>query len=177
MISILPCTLEDSSKCASAIEMFRFSIYLFLPKFGFKREDFEKPITMNPTVAFSSGINYQVAKKRRIFFKENIIYDDKMDFFPVTEKARFVEIDNIEVNNYPRPDATVHCTKKQVATFTCVPYIQLEFRPSGKITKITRSYKKLLSVFGEIGGTSKTFFTVASIAMIVLGGLILRKRK
>lgn len=177
MINILPCSLEDSTKCGKIENLVELSIYAFLPKIGFNKQNFQNPITMSPTVGFSFPINYQMAKKRKIFFKESRIYDDRMDFFPTKEKARFVEVDYADEYTYPRPGTPLHCTAEEVMTFTCMPYVQLEYRPSGKIVKITRSYKKLLNVFGEIGGTSKSFFLVASILLYLLGRFLFKKKR
>lgn len=177
MIRILPCSLPDLSECASPEEIYQMVIYLFLPQFSFDRKNFKNPVQMNPVVALTLPLNFATARRKEIFLKVNEIYDDTKDFFPVKKNTEFVQIDTTTDSQFPRVGLQAHCTLEQIATLQCINYIEMRYQVSGKIKKITRNYKKLLSVAGEIGGVSKTFFFVSGITLILFGKYILKKKR
>lgn len=177
LVQIFPCSLKDKTQCATPAEMLQFSIYVFLPNYSFDRKNYENPVKMSPGIAFKAPINYEFSKVRDITWKQKVIYDDRMDFFPAEVRKRYTEIDSIDTSTQPRIQKKIHCTKKEIDNSSCIPYVQLAYSTSGKIVHITRSYKKILTVLGEIGGTSKTLLVFASTILILTGGFCLRKKK
>lgn len=174
LVEIHPCSLEDKAKCLNPQSI---TVVFGLPKLSFDKEDFDKPFKIEPSLPFSISIDQSIRKSNKIFLKSTSIFDSRVDFMPETSKGKFAEIDEIKSLTQPRPVENSHCRLEAVLNFACPMYVGLEFLPSGNLKKISRNYKKMLDILGQIGGISKLFLFGGSLIFLILGNFLKKKTK
>ena len=149
---IFPCMMPNPADCATPMELVRTHVNIASVQTSFQPSKKENPLERVPSLKdFTIGINQETINE--INLKGNKIYDDEFDL--AERKLRFEYIDHAEETVYTasRLIPKTHCTMAQIVDFTCLPYITLALRSSGKTVTIVRKYPKILETLGEIGGT------------------------
>lgn len=176
-IRVYPCSLPDRNECKTLEEITKFSFEFFfiLPKLSFKREDFENPVDIAPSVEYTPSFDPSVRKKARIMLKTNKIYEDRSEFGEPKLKKTFVDVDSISENTYPREG--VYCKIEDILLGKCTPYYQLEYNSGGRLVKIIRKYTKILDILGSIGGISQSILVACTVVYLLMMKIFLKEVK
>ena len=165
-LSIFPCSLPDKTQCASSTELSFASLsYASIEKLMVS-SDFDSPISLSPEVK-TIDLDVSLRKKRQLEVRLNRLEDDTLILRDPKLKKEFVTQHQLESDYKKRPESQTYCSGAQIAMGVfggCQEYFLLNYSPSGKIVKIRRSYRKLTTVLGELGGFLKL---VTSVVFVV----------
>lgn len=157
-IVIFPCSLEESSNCASFEEVtdielsfsFNYNIYNLSNKedpvdklFEYNFESF----SLNPTISQIRTVNLRLIK----------IIDETWDFLNGNLKAKFFNPGKIQPRSKYR-DSSTYCSKTDSPGLSCKSYVELNIKSGSQISTITRDYPKLFSMISELGGFGEMIF-------------------
>lgn len=89
-LSIYPCSLPNPGDCATAAELNRLVLQITRIQKDYDPTDKKDPVRYIPTFDEGIHLNTEVTKFKQIQFKENEIWDDTLDFFEPTLRAKFI---------------------------------------------------------------------------------------
>ena len=150
-----PCSLPDRSQCASKKEIEDNGIHIYnfpLTKIA-NLSDLENPIS-NYIEFNTLKIDFHPKSKIRMtqHIKENLIYDDLHDFREPQLREKFLDMDRIDLTTGSRTSEATYCSKGQIQSGDCEPYLTFSGKSSGQRTEIRRYYKKFFGSISEVGG-------------------------
>ena len=166
-IYIGPCSLPDKTQCKSIQEITSITVVTIAPKKMFDPSNKKNPLK----TVLQLDKEYSIGSNHTRFYSYNSkrvrVYDDSWDFFEANFKLEYsyFELDYIDSSEHSQPRD--YCPGGTLADFVsevCPTYMLLFFVATGDLTKVTRTYPKILDAAGQIGGVAEVF--------MVIGGLI-----
>ena len=165
LLLIYPCSLPDSSECASKQEV-NDAILIFyrLDKFVVStdkenplRENFDRNNVRFDT--FNTKYQYMDVKK-------NMVIDDTSIYGNPHIKLDYATATLATTDSRSRDPTNLHCTKEQIETGiynTCAEYLLIAYRAVSYMVVVRRTYKKLTTIMGEFGGVLKLVTTAVMV--------------
>ena len=161
-IKVYPCSLPDSSLCATPAEMVMLQI-----EFGRRRRLLVSSNFTNPVkdIIYKDEIRID-PKATKIFkheIKKNKILDDTIQFVSANVNTEYGSSHLVSSDFQLRDPSQFHCSKAQIGMGLmggCQEYITLNYLASGEVNVIRRNYKKFTTMLGEFGGLLKILTTV-----------------
>lgn len=171
-----PCSLPDPTNCASVLELTNSNMNFAFLQTSFSPEKKENPLDYVPIVKdFRIAVSQQT--RWDVTLKLTEIHDDNYDLSDTKKTFSFIEKDEEMMYGITRPGSPTHCTFEQMTAFICPAYSTLTIKSSGKLTRIVRTYPKLLGTLGEIGGTADIFVIVIGFLYAFYNSYFLQKFK
>lgn len=163
-IFVFPCAGEKADDCAEEKEFKNLVVNFILPSPSFDPENYENPITIFPSSDTYVSVNPQASKRINLKLKKTEIYDDRFDLVGEKLKEEVIDVDTTRSNDQSRSGETYWCTYEQVNAGNCTSFVEMEISSGGTSIVIVRSYMKILTIIGEMGG--------ANDAMLVFVGIL-----
>ena len=166
-VYIGPCSLPSRSQCKTLEEMTSTTVVIATPKKMFDFSNKKNPLKTVLQLDKEYSIDATRLKVMNYNSKRVRVYDDSWDFFEANFKLEYsyFELDYIDSSEHSQPRD--YCPGGTLADFVsevCPTYMLLFFVATGDLTKVTRTYPKILDAAGQIGGVAEVF--------MVIGGLI-----
>lgn len=150
VLTALPCTLP-ADQCAPSETLSSAEVVVTLPQISFDPENKDNPLFTLPTIEYKMTVNPAITIVNKIFFQENEIYDDKLDFFSEKLKDSYASIDRIVEDSIQRGNEETNCDLSDTEK-KCFPYARMIFESTGKKLVQKRNYVKVFNTLGEMGG-------------------------
>ena len=152
-VSLLPCSLEDSTQCLDS-ETMRSTEYMLVspsPDVDLsKPDDFLNWIPLSSDVVPIDPGSHQHFNSK---FKKFSIYDKTSMFREALHRKDYFRIDENYIYSFSRNRNKVHCPSSTIGNRAlCQPYVEIKFTSSDKQETITRLYPSILRALSEIGG-------------------------
>ena len=165
-VYIGPCSLPSRSQCKTLEEMTSTTVVIATPKKMFDFSNKKNPLKTVLQLDKEYSIDATRLKVMNYNSKRVRVYDDSWDFFEPVFKLEYsyFELDYMDSSEYPK--AFGYCQGGELNDFIngrCPTYILLLFIATGDLTKITRSYPKVLDSVGQIGGVAEIFMVVGAL--------------
>ena len=164
-LRMYPCSLPDSRQCASPLELAHATIAYTTNDRLLKSSNYEEPVTLSPETR-SVNIEISARKRRELELRLNQLEDDTHILKNPSLKAEYVTLHQVGTDFRMRSSSQTTCTEAQIEKGPaggCQEYAVLVNGPSGKLVKTRRSYRKITTVLGELGGFIKLATTLAFI--------------
>ena len=159
---VYPCSLADSTQCATAQELKKASInYIKVSKLLIS-SNFENPVELT-TRQVPVRIDKSVVKTVKFGIYNNRILDDSTQIRPETVRAEYATYEIESSDHQQRNPTQVHCTAQMIAAGPaggCMAYVNLDYTAKSETFMTRRAYKKGTTVMAEFGGVLKLMTTV-----------------
>ena len=157
-IYIYPCSLPDQSQCASEAELNKFNLVFSSVENTIDVSNKHHPLKFNVEFDGYYVMNFEQEKHILNKLKYGEIRDDYWDFFGDRLNTRYVFAETGVLDTEKRDPTIRYCDVRLMREkdfIGCPPLMRIRFiaTPVTKIT--TRSYNKVFSSLGEIGGTAE----------------------
>ena len=150
-IAAYPCSLPNSADCVSLVELGQMRFLMgFLDK-TVDLTNYDNPIDSTTSTDYSAAISPFSTHISTFFFGISEIYDDISLFTDPKKAHSFVGLDSIRTTNKYR-GGSVHCDAAKIDSHQCEPYVINEFKSGASVTSYTRTYKKMVDEFSQLGG-------------------------
>ena len=156
-LALYPCSLGDSTQCASPQEFLHFTTYYTKMNKLLTPSNFEKPMTYAPTIG-DIILNPYFSKFMKFAVYGNKIVDTKYEFVEAQVKQEYANYEVVERDFNPRNSSQLHCSKKQVNMWKwggCSEYLSIVYEVKRELFIVRRRYKRITDVFAEFGGIMK----------------------
>lgn len=157
---IMPCSLADTTQCASVNTMKGVAFVLTNPSFGLNYSNYENPVTGYLNVDQIYYINEGLKQKFEAKLFSTEIYDDPGMYFPIRLRKQFNSIDKLVTSSRSRDPTSVTCTWANVLNTKCNAYMDFNFMSSGRKITAIRKYLGVLESVSNFGGTNSIFFII-----------------
>ena len=161
-IYIYPCSLEDSSECATENELSGLTAWYLDQRKLLKSEDYKKPLDKFLRVS-QLKLNPWTTKFVNMGVTRNKVYDDRFEFEGPVLKTEYSSMD-LKEEDVSVKDAQFHCRKNDLTHVTnygdCEEYLSIAYSLTGEEVVVTRSYVRLTTIIGEYGGLMKVITEV-----------------
>lgn len=153
LLTIYPCVLGASPPCADMeTEIDGRQMIVTLNRYSFNAENKSNPVKVIPFIDTVIYLEKIIQVQKGFTYSTTEVYDDQYDFFGEKLKIRYHEIDKESTNTNSRaPQNFCDATSTDFPN-DCDPLVSIHFDSGGKKTKLKRTYKKFLEIFGELGG-------------------------
>ena len=161
-VRIYPCSLPDSSKCATPAELDDVEVTFYSNNKILEASNFDEPVKYSPK-KHKLKVDRTTRKFLKYYFDVNVIVDDSNQIRAGKTKARFTTVNLEGDNRRTRDPSIIHCTPEEIAKGffnRCNYLLDLQLIPRKSIIKIRRSYKKASAMLAEFGGYLKLILTV-----------------
>ena len=158
-VQLFPCSLEDRSQCAPAEDIDKLIIGNGKREKFIISSDYENPVRSRIP---KQEVNLQrdTYKWYRFEVNQNRVLDDTIQFFRPTLRAQFGSIDLVSSDFEKRDPQQTYCTRQQILSGVCKPYMSLNYVAGGELFIFRRNYKAVTTILGEIGGILKVVTTL-----------------
>ena len=177
-IYVYPCSLSDRSQCASDAELRDFILFYSNVEKTLDISDKKNPLRSN--VEFDGSVLMNFAQRKSILskLKYGEVRDDVWDFFGDSLNTRYVYYESGGLDSTLRDPTSRYCDIKLIRDkdfVSCPPLLTITFNPTGTTKITTRTYAKLISSLGEIGGTAEILILLSVIIYLWYNNHYLRK--
>lgn len=155
---IMPCSLVDTTQCASVNTMKGVAFVLTNPSFGLNYSNYENPVTGYLNVDQIYYVNEGLKQKFEAKLFSTEIWDDPGMYFPMRLRKQFNSIDKLVTSSRSRDPTSVTCTWANVLATKCNAYMDFNFMSSGRKITAIRKYLGVLESVSNFGGTNSIFF-------------------
>ena len=175
---VFPCSLPNSSDCASISEFRGTQLLHTNTRKGFDVSNYENPLYS--IVEFDGYQQIDPAISKLVFYKirDNEVWDDTHDFFEKRLRAKTADYFLDYRDSRTRNINQLHCDAKILNVpnqIECEPYISISIISSGEKRVIVRTYSKFFNTLGEIGGTAEIFMIFAFLVYFKYNSFYLTK--
>lgn len=155
---ILPCSLANPLACVTdPVMLSKFRVEMVHPQTGIDITNIRKPVSTSPLIETGKRILRGMTKHYRFMMKKVLIKDLTTMLHNYSEKeCQFLEINSKEIDFSDRTPTKLTCTEVEVINSSCEPYLTVTLLSSGVKQTYQRSYPKLVSALGKIGGVLKS---------------------
>ena len=163
VVRMYPCSLPDPRHCASPLELAYANIAYTTNDRLLKSSNYDNPVTLSPEFRTFS-IEVSVSKNRQSELRLNQLSDDTSVLRKPKVREEYATLHDVATDFKMRPSSQITCTPAQIelgALGGYLEYAKLGQSPSGKVVKTRRSYRKITTVLGEVGGFIKLATTLA----------------
>ena len=163
---ILPCSLADTRECANLKEL---SVTYAFINYVSKSLNFTEKLKSVKSILDTDTqvlLNPSASNNKMFYFKENIVLDDDQDYRDPHTSNRFINVEKILSTSGAR-DGSTSCTPQQIKDVICFPYVIVDLKYGGKISRIHRKYEKLFATISEIGGFGDLIYIALGILYLV----------
>ena len=160
-MKIYPCSLADSTQCATAAELADMSIeYASINKL-LTPSNFKEPVK-SLLKREQIKVDVNAAKLIKHSVKRTRIVDDTSDFINPKVRIEFAKLESGAADFELRNPTQLHCTQAQISqgiSGGCREFLNFEYVASGEVLVVRRNYKKFTVILGEFGGILKLITT------------------
>lgn len=155
---VYPCSLPDPTQCATAEEVSKLEMTNSFASRFYKLSDKKNPVKLLFEYnRFTVALDPSRIGVSRMHFANVKIMDEDIDFKNAGLNKEFFKIGNIYTYSKARP-ASIHCTKLQIMTGVCIPYVETRIMSGSNEETVLRVYPKLFSTISELGGFGDLIF-------------------
>ena len=161
-VRFYPCTLTDTSKCATAAELDDIEVTFYSNKKIVEACNFDQPVKYTPK-RYKLKVDRSTRKIVKFNFDPNVLVDDSTQIRAAKTRQEFASVTRDGDNTRSRNPNILRCTSEEISlgVYThCDHFLEMEFLPRTDIIKIRRSYKKASIVLGEFGGYLKLLMSL-----------------
>ena len=155
---IMPCSLSNTSKCASLDDMRKVGFIFSMPSASMNLSNYENPMSSYLNADNFYYINEGLKQKFQSKMFQTEIFDDPGMYFPTRHRTNFSAVDRLITSSRTRDPTQLTCTDAEVLSTACNAYVNFDFMSSGRKITITRSYKGVVEVIGDLGGVNSVVF-------------------
>ena len=161
-IRFYPCSLPDSSECASAAELDNMELSIYSNHKVLDASDYEDPIKYSPK-KHKLKVDRSTRKILKYYFDANIIVDDSNQIRGGKTRPQFTTVELDGDNRSSRDPNLIYCSPEELAKGIfnrCNYVIDIQMIARKGLIKIRRSYKKASATLAEFGGYLKLILTL-----------------
>ena len=161
-LAIYPCSLPNKTRCAPSKDLLGAKLLFYSTSKSFNSSNKKEPVAWSTRIRMI-GVDPRLRKTKKFDVKLNRIEDETYFFSQPKLKEEYVTLHESDADVMMRPGNQIHCSEREVlkgVTGRCHEYASLNYKASDEVLKIRRSYPKLTSVLGELGGFLKLVSTV-----------------
>ena len=158
---IYPCSLEDPAQCLPKDKVEELFIYFLTGQETLNFGNYEQPLSysFNGDEFYYIDTAFSFSAVSKVMTEQ--IWDLKSFLQPESLRISYPKIETSSSTVKTRNPTQTTCTKEQIAEGDCVSYYTRLWKSGGTVTKITRTYKSVVSTLGDIGGARDTIFMIA----------------
>ena len=158
-VQIYPCSLEDRAQCAPPEDIDKLILHFAKREKLIIPSDYEDPLRTR-TPKNEVKIQRNINKWLKLDVKKNQVLDDTVQYVKRNLRLEYATIDLVSNDFEMREEKKTYCTKQDIFTGACKPYVSLNYAAGGEMFVIRRNYKAISNILGEIGGILKVISTV-----------------
>ena len=154
---IYPCSLQDQTKCASTEELSNAKVLYYKTEKVLNSSNRLNPVSLS-TKTKAIRVDHQIKKVKEFEVRSSRIKDDTHLFGETELKEDYATLHETNSDFRMRAQDQHHCSKEEILKGEaggCQEYAVFNYLASREVLNIRRSYPKLTSVLGEIGGFFK----------------------
>ena len=159
---VYPCTLVNTSECASATQMSIANFQILNPNSNFNASNYNNPHSFILNADDVYYINTYIDQKYTSKIREVAVMDSKGLFSSFQKTLTYFEIDSSTTTSGHRGASGISCTSAQITNNdpNCPAYFEFNFQSSGRVVVNKRSYMTIGTFFANIGGINTVIFVV-----------------
>ena len=162
-IGLYPCSLSDSSKCATKDEIYSLELYQGKTSISFDPSEYSTPIKRIPGFEERGLIDPSLVILKTSLLQMNEVWDSRYDLVPPTFIDSYISVYETVTAIKTRDPTVLTCTLQSIEDETCLLYLGLEIKASSSNLRIDREYNKVLATLGDIGGIFEILCFLAGI--------------
>jgi len=149
---VYPCSESNKNKCIGEDTLRDLSLTFIepVPKFDLHSRDFPLVITYREVRLPKILSNLTQYSKK--YFTKGKIRDSTIEYLGYLYEREYLLVNDRQflISNRLKNDA--YCTREQIDSRECSPYITISYNPEAYTETITRNYPKLFFTLSKIGG-------------------------
>ena len=165
VIKVYPCSLPDSSQCASLGQIHGSHVNYGEQSNLISPSNYHKPIEFR---SLSSRILIDTERTKSITYalKYNKIMDDRQHFKKPSVRAEYGTLEKFGSDSWQRDASQFFCSLGMIESGACQEYLEFSYEMHSDVVITRRNYKKIATVMGEFGGVLKLLTTAVIIFSI-----------
>jgi hypothetical protein len=155
-----PCSLTDGT-CKNAEELKNIGFLIANPAASLSLGNYKHPVRYITEQLDFDHLISDFYQTRVVNLVSNKILEDRGHLFPTKVTQSFTSLQIEETKVAPRDKSQTTCVDPDA--LDCIPYFALNFMLTNSQILITREYKGVVELIGEIGGTVKAVVAIFSL--------------
>ena len=158
-LKFYPCSLPNKNDCYPVNQIFGANVDIADNSNLLSPSNYSDPVALHATT-YRYLIDITRAKSFRYVLQQTKIIDDRHFFKKPEIKAEFGTFKRISTDTWPRDMTQIYCTTTMIDAGDCEEYFEFVYEMSNEAVLITRRYKKIPVLMGEVGGVLKLLTSV-----------------